>query len=257
MPTRLSHLPAWQIEPAEKVLRTAIDTWNVGIGKGGIGQRPRVFVTVSREPGAGALSFSHRLAERLNADGEGDWSAWDRELVEKVSAEHGIGKQIIELIESTPHGWLNDLLMGFAGGSDPPDVVETRAYKRVAMTLRTLAAAGHAILVGRGSNFITQDLPGGIHLRLVAPLAFRVKSLAERENLTPKQAAGKIAELTRLRSEFYRRYWPGKMLAPEGFNMTLNVSEMSLEEMIDCALPLIRARDAGAVAAPAAEGMAN
>jgi hypothetical protein len=47
------------------------------------------------------------------------------------------------------------------------------------------------------------------------------------------------------------------MLAPEGFNMTLNVSEMSLEEMIDCALPLIRARDAGAVAAPAAEGMAN
>jgi hypothetical protein len=78
MPMRLSHMPAWQIEPAEKVLRTAIDTRNIGIGKGGIGRRPRVFVTVSREPGAGALSFSHRLAGQLNADGEGDWLAWDR-----------------------------------------------------------------------------------------------------------------------------------------------------------------------------------
>ena len=47
-------------------------------------ERPeRVFVTVSRQPGAGAISFSHRLAERLNQDGQGDWSAWDRELVEK------------------------------------------------------------------------------------------------------------------------------------------------------------------------------
>jgi cytidylate kinase len=203
---------------------------------------PRIFVTVSRQPGAGAVSFSHRLAERLNKDGRGGWSAWDRELVEKVSSEHGIAKDLIDAIPNRHHSWLDDLLESISVGQYPPDWSEIRAYKRVIMTVRALAAAGNAIIVGRGGNFITEGLPGAIRLRLIAPLEHRIKSTAEQEKIVLHEAAARVAETDRRRAEFYRRFWPGREIVPEAFTMTLNCAELSLDEMVDCVVPLVRSR---------------
>lgn len=124
MTFQYNHLPACQLEPAERTLRAAIHTWNHDAARPMTERSERVFVTVSRQPGAGAISFSHRLAERLHQDGQGDWSAWDRELVKKVSAEQGIAEEIIEMIPNRHHNWLDDLLQGFGISPNPPDVIE-------------------------------------------------------------------------------------------------------------------------------------
>jgi len=42
-----------------------------------------------------------------------------------------------------------------------------------------LLSAGHTIIVGRGGNLVSRRLPGGIHIRLTAPLEVRVKRMAE------------------------------------------------------------------------------
>lgn len=206
-------------------------------------QQARVFVTVSRQPGAGTISFSHRLAERLNQDGQNDWSAWDRELVEKVSAEHGISKEIIEMIPDRRHNWLDELLQTFSTTQNSPDLVDIRAYKRVIMTIRALATAGHAIIVGQGGTFITQRMPAAIHLRLVAPVEHRTKYMAERDKLSLSEAAARIADVDLRRNDFYRRYWPGTVIAPETFTMTLNSAELSTDDLVTCVLPLIRSRE--------------
>jgi cytidylate kinase len=213
-------------------------------------QRPPTFVTVSRQPGAGAISFSHRLADRLNQDGQHHWTAWDRELVEKVSAEHGIAKEIIEMMPNERHNWLDELLRGFFASEDPPDRVEIRAYKHVVMTIRALAAAGYAIIVGQGGAFITEGMPAAIHLRLVAPLDHRIKSIAERNKIRLHEAAAQIAEIDKKRAEFYRRYWPSKVISPEAFTMTLNTAELSVDELVHCVLPLIRARKSVEIGPP-------
>src|SRR5687768_9533551 len=56
------------------------------------------FVTVSRQAGAGGRTFAKLLVERLNAlDGsERPWAVWDRELVEKVAADHHIPEAVVE-----------------------------------------------------------------------------------------------------------------------------------------------------------------
>lgn len=238
MSMRTIHLPGARLQPAEKVLKAAVHFWTHPPDA----QLPRVFVTVSRQPGAGAISFSHRLAARLNEEGQDAWTAWDRELVEKVSAEHGIAKEIIEKIPDRHQNWLDDLLQSLAVSEVPPDLMEIRAYKRVAATIRALATAGHAIIVGQGGSFITRGMPAGIHVRLIAPLAYRIQSTAEREKLTLHDAAARVAQIDRRRNEFYRRYWPGKVIAPEAFTLTLNSAEMSLEELVECVLPLVRMR---------------
>jgi len=241
MSSRYSQLPGARLDAAEKVLKAAVHFWTRPAERGKE-EEDRVFVTVSRQPGAGAISFSHKLAERLNQEGLGEWSAWDRELVEKVSAEHGIAKEVIAAIPTRHRSWLQDFMQNFSASENPPDLVEIRAYKRVAAAIRALAAAGHAIIVGQGGNFITQRMPGAIHLRLVAPLEHRIQETAQRDKLSIHEAAAKVAEIEHRRNEFFRRFWPGKSLAPETFTLTLNSGELSLDELVECVLPLVRGR---------------
>jgi cytidylate kinase len=241
----LTGFSGMHVQPAGSVLHSTLGSWNQTSGRHTEQPSP-VFVTVNRQLGAGAVSFSHRLAARLNELGTNQWSAWDRELMEKVSTEFRISRQILDSIRLAHHNWLRDLLEGLAISKPPPNVEEIRAYRRVVTTIRALAASGHVIIVGMCGTFITEGMPAAIHLRLVAPLEYRIKSTAGQEGISLHEAAAKIATIDQRRLEFNRRYWHRKAIAPEAFTMTLNSAEMSLDELVDCVVPLIRKREVAA-----------
>jgi len=203
---------------------------------------PAVFLTISRQPGAGGIPFAHRLADELNRTDGAEWTAWDQELIEKVSSEFHVARSILEMIEERPHSWLDDLLSNFSGSDETPGATELRAFKRVSATIRALAEAGHAILVGRGGVFITSRLSGGIHVRMVAPLERRIQNMAEFEHLSLHDAAARVERIDRNRNSFVDRFFPGKTITPELFTLTLNSGDLSVDEMVECALPLIRSR---------------
>lgn len=206
-------------------------------------EAPRLFVTISRQPGAAGRSFASRLVERLrNTDSLGEWSCWDQELVEKVSAEHDIEKTIVEMLEDRRHTWLTELLGNLPSSDARQHPDEFKVYRRVATTIQALANAGSAAIVGRGGVFLTAGMPGGIHLRLVAPLPRRFTHTAERDGISHKQAEAQVAEIERNRDAFYRRHWPGKSLGPETFTLTLNSAELTYDELVECVVPLIVAR---------------
>jgi cytidylate kinase len=237
-----SHLDRIGSEPAEKILRAALHDWTHDPRS-----RPaaltRSFVTISRQPGAGGLNFSHHLAARLNELQGSGWSAWDQELIEKVSAEEGIAKQIVAMIQDRPHTWMQEILEAFSSSEDSQKTAELHVYKRIAMTIRALARAGHAVIVGQGGRFITARMDGGIHLRLVAPLEDRIRFTADRFKITPAEATKRVEEREHNRQRFLRRYWPGKSLAPENFALTLNVGELSVAEMVEAVVPIIVDRE--------------
>jgi len=231
------------LQPALSILKAAIYDWNNPPGACTKTIVP-AFVTVSREPYAGGISFSHHLAARLNEiESANQWSAWDHELVEKVSASEGIEERIVEMITQRPHNWLDDLIEGFSSSVEARRTSEFRVYKRVAMAIRALATAGHAIIVGRGGVFITSGMPAGIHLRLVAPLEYRMEAMADQLHLPLYEAAERIKEAEGIRDTLLKRYWPGKSIGPESFTMTLNAGEMSVEDMVESVVPMVLRRE--------------
>jgi cytidylate kinase len=245
MSTRSGHSFGTDSGTAEAVLKAALYSFSRANRHGGAKPVVRAYVTVSRQPGASAHLFSHRLAERLNGLPGGDWTAWDNELFDKVSSEHAIEKQVLEAIEERPNSWLDEFVRGITVSGGGRHASELFAYQRIAMTIRALAKAGHTVLVGRGSQFVTAGVPGGIHVRLVAPLEHRIQSVAKKYDISTHQAAARVEEADQNRKIFYRRYWPGREMKPESFAMTLNVAELSVDELVECVLPLIRMRDDG------------
>ena len=212
--------------------------------------RPVSFFTISRQAGAFGRTFAGQLADRLNEldPGELPWTVWDNELVERVAQEHQLPIARIASLEDDRPTWLEAAIGGLTS-VDWPD--ELSVFHRVAETIRALAAVGRVIIVGRGGVFVTRDMPGGVHLRLVAPEEFRIEKTASAMGITKDAAAAAVREKDANRALFYRRHWPSRPLVPEAFSATFNTAAVPTDLLVECVLPLLRlVRPAGA-AAPA------
>lgn len=199
---------------------------------------PRHFVTISRAGGAGGHTIAQMLVNRLNAldPGEEPWALWDRALVEKICGDLKIAQDVVESLEVSGRTWLEDFLAGLSMESDQ---TEAKVYGRVVASIRALAQKGRVVIVGRGGVYITRNMPGGVHLRLVAPLEYRARYMARQLGLSFDQAMAHVRQLDHQRAAFFQRYWPKEMRAPEVFSVTINTSLVSEECVVESVLPLV------------------
>ena len=213
------------------------------------------FVTISRQAGAGGTTLAQHLVERLNdvdPDLDRTWTCWDRELVERVANDHHISQELIDSLEDVHRTWLEDFFTGLSLGDEADQPDELAVYHRVAATVRALAQLGRVVIVGRGGVCITRNMPGGTHVRLVAPVKDRVAFMMRKFNVSHDVAAEHVRRLDRNRESFYRRYWPTHPLASEMFTVTLNTANLREDQLADCLIPLIAPRAAAGAAAAGA-----
>jgi cytidylate kinase len=231
------HTPRFSLQPVLGSLR--VQSMAGAGGKPGSSAPAVPFITISRQAGAGAKALADSLVERLNAiegDEERRWTSWDRELVEKVAADLGTSRDLIDELTEKNHNWLERFFADLCTSSEARHASEFKIYRRVASTIRALAQAGRVVIVGRGGVYITRDIPGGLHLRLVAPRADRVTAMAERRGFSLEQAEEFVTETDRARESFCREHFAGAVFGPEIFSITFNTSRVSVDQMIDCAV---------------------
>lgn len=180
------------------------------------------FVTISREAGAGGRTLGEKLLQRLrDRDGGGgdpQWNVWDREVVEKVAADLRLSARLVESLELSSRSWLEQLL----GGLNSEDADDMKIFHRIAQTVRAVAQGGRAIIVGRGGVFITQAMPGGVHVRLFAPLEVRIARMMREDHMTHDEAARWVRDTDRRRDAFYARFFPRQQIKPEAFTVMVN-----------------------------------
>ncbi|MBN2490069.1 MAG: cytidylate kinase-like family protein [Planctomycetes bacterium] len=200
-------------------------------------RRPTLpFVTISRQAGAGGYALATSLVDRLNRRDHSapPWQSFDKELVGRVAGDHRISEALIESLEDTSHNWLKDIL-----GALSVQPSEAAVFKRVAQTIRAIAQVGHAVIVGRGGVFVTRHLPGGIHVRLVAPLETRIRNSMTQYRLDREAAEKRVAEITRNREEFFRRYGSAQVPLEDLFSVTFNTAQVREEKIAELLLPLV------------------
>lgn len=192
------------------------------------------FLTISRESGAGGVTLASNLAEYLNEvdPDETPWSVWDRELAQRVAQESHISQTLVETLEDKSANWLSELLGGFNPSNSPESASEFRVFWKTAAAIRAIAQVGRAIIVGRGGAFVTAKMARGVHIRLVAPLEFRIRNYASIFEIPVLDAEQKVKELDRNRQAFYKRYWPNHPLTPLVFTATFNTAEISEDQLV-------------------------
>ena len=104
------------------------------------------------------------------------------------------------------------------------------------------ALLGRCIIVGRGGSLLTRHLPGGIHVRLIAPEEFRLKGLVDRLGWTEEDARKELHERDSHRIGFFQKYLHRDSNDPENYDLVLNASRLSRDEMCEQIITLFKTR---------------
>lgn len=203
------------------------------------------FITISREAGAGGITLANALVARLNSLQPDDrpWQSFDRELIEKIAADHKISQELVANLLESSHNWLTEFFSG-ASLRDHSTPSEIRVFHSVAATVRALAQAGRVVMVGCGSGFIAGNMPGGLHIRLVAEWNFRVNYMARFLNISQEKAAREVHQRDASRTAFFKRFFPDAPLDPEHFTITFKASSLTEEQMVAAIAAVLSTRPA-------------
>lgn len=182
-------------------------------------------ITVSREYGAGGGEVGRRLAELLG------WELLDRELLHQAGqVEHMSDAELESLDEKA-------LSMTDRFRLHPPHERYLHGLTEVA---RKAAARGQVVLVGRGTRQLLRDAPNALHLRLVAPRAWRAQRMAQREQWSPEQALARCAEVDRTRQRFNYYFFGKTALQPTHYDLVVNSGWVALEDVVALVAAFVR-----------------
>jgi hypothetical protein len=198
------------------------------------------FVTISRQVGAGGLTVGRQLAVRLNNEAPENarhWSVYDKELTNKIAADRHIAREMVDALEHSNRNWVEEFFRGMTNKLGPN---ELGVFRSLVSTVRALAQGGMVILVGHGSFLITQEMPRGLHVRIVAPLEHRIATIMKQRQESRARAMDRIRWLDEEREIFLRQHWPEHPLAPERFTITFNAASLTESQMVTCLADLIK-----------------
>ncbi len=187
------------------------------------------FVTISRQAGAGGITVGRMLEAYLKEhDKKADypWALFDKDLVKKVAEEHNLPKRFAEYMKEDKVSEIQEILDEIFQ-LHPPDWVLAR---KTSETILHLAEMGHVILVGRGSNIVTQKLPGGFHVRLVGSYEKRLFHIQSYYGFSLKTSKEFIKKEDEGRKKYLRTYFGQNIDDPLLYNLVINTDSISYGE---------------------------
>jgi cytidylate kinase len=195
------------------------------------GAPPSQYVTISRECGSGGSSLARLLAAQLNrqqpaAEGQPPWTVFDQEIVQHMLTAQDLSPTLARFL---PEDKVSELTssVGEIVGLHPNlwDLVQ-----RTNNFLRQLALRGRVILVGRGANFATAGIAGGIHIRLTAPVDHRDRHMARVMQCPMRQASAHNRQVDAARRSYVRSVFDCDVADPLNYDLLINTAQIGLDQ---------------------------
>ena len=196
---------------------------------------PSPFVTIARQYGCEAMALAEFLSNQLPG---GPWPIYNRVILEKMADETPVTEKLFHALDMRARSGIEEFFEHLIGRS-PTDL---RVLHQLVRTERALASLGHCIIVGRGASVLTSGLPGGVHIRLIAPKSWREKNLMERFGWSKERTQEVLYEEEHGRSNFFRKYLNQDPNNPELYDLMLNSAQLTRAEEAAAVLALYRAR---------------
>lgn len=192
---------------------------------------PGPLITISRQAGCNAENLANKIAERLNQRHLGpSWRVLSKEIFYQSARDLDLHPEhVIRVFRHQESYTLNDILNAFGTKKFKS---ERKVIKTVNEVIRSFAEEGFCIIVGRAANIIASDIEFALHLRLIAPLEYRIKTIMENDRLNREDAILYIDKLEKERRTFrkaLRKDSPDK----DTFDICINRASFEDEETID------------------------
>ena len=193
-------------------------------------------ITISREYGSGGGEIATRLASRLG------WQLIDHEVIVQVAHELGVSEAEAEEHDERVEGLVERILKGMqlfepaalVSAPIPPVVTDSRSYQEaLRRVVEATAAAGHVVIVGRGSQVLLVRRRDVLHARIVAPLDPRIAYVMVREGLDQAAARARIQLKDRDRVRYLQEVHNRNPHDANLYDIVVNTGVLDLESAVD------------------------
>jgi cytidylate kinase len=207
-------------------------------------------ITIRGQLGSGAPQIGRKLAEVFHYD------YMDREIITRIAERLRRSRKTIIAKEILPvslkeriatlirHDFAGSSPLSRPSSEDYALPLDDERYKKVlGSVIRNLAANDSVVICGRGSQFFLKDLPGTIHVLVVAPLEVRLNRVIESYGIGETLAKEKIARYDGNRREFIRKYFKSDLENPVYYDLTVNTAHISYEAAAMLVIKTISLKD--------------
>lgn len=203
---------------------------------------PGPVITISRECGCSASQIAEKMVRRINEkinNPELNWRWVNKEILKLASDELKIHQdEVKKIADSKEKNFLDEIVYSF---TEKYYVTSLKAKKMIEEVVRCLAVHGKVVIVGRGSEILSHGIPHSVHIRLFAPLDWKVKAMCERSNISELEAKKLVLMVDKQRANFRDGYLE-KNQPPFAYDIEFNCARLTQEEIIEITLGLAERR---------------
>jgi cytidylate kinase len=195
---------------------------------------PGPVVTISRQSGCSARRLTQKLVAELNKrtltkENSKEWDYINKELLEKAARELNVKpSEIAYVFKYQERNALGDIFASYANKYYKSD---RKIRKTIADVIRSIAAVGNIIVIGRAGVVLTKDIMRSLHISLEAPLEWRSLMISERFDLSYTEAKKSVIEMDKKREKF-RESFEGRNTDYTWFDITFNRMSLTEDEII-------------------------
>lgn len=189
-------------------------------------------ITISREVGCNGIKLARFLAIRLNTHKlSSDWRVLSKEVFYESARELKMEPdRIRKTFKQSDKYTFEEIIKAF---NDKNYKSERKIVKTVADVVLSFAIDGFCIIVGRAGHIIAKDIKNALHIRLVAPLDYRIKNIMENNSLNREEAILFIDKVEKERMAFRKAISSENTTQNELFDISINRAMFDEEEIVD------------------------
>jgi cytidylate kinase len=152
-----------------------------------------------------------------------------KEILEQASKELGLTPEKIEFVFKFQKRSAVDEVL--AALSSKYYKSERKIRNTIKEVIRSFGEHGRAIIVGRAGSAILQDIPNSLHVKLIAPLDYRIEGVSRRHEISHSEAKKLIDEMDKRRS-LLRSEFAGKRIHTVDYDLIFNCQKLKLENIV-------------------------
>ena len=193
-------------------------------------------IAIGRQFGSGGHDIGKILAEKLGYD------FYDAEIIQMTAGTTGYTPEFIKKNEEImTNSLLYDLVNQMYLNTDRQDEApKDKIFEAECQVVRNLAKKGNCVIVGRCADYVLRNSENCLKVFFSAPLASRIRRVAQRQNISEREAKATVQKNEKLRADNYRYYTRRMWGAAGNFDLSLNtdLGEEYIENCICSAMKL-------------------
>lgn len=186
-------------------------------------------ITIGRQFGSGGHEIGQKVAKELGIP------CYDRALIDMASQKLGVDQYDLEQVDEAA---LNRFLSAYQVPEKSNPVtgygltLNDSLYMAQCGIIETLAQKGPCVIVGRTAAEVLSKNPKCLNIFIGASKEDRVKRIAERYELSEREAAEAVRRVDRKRKYYYENYTEKPWGSLDSHQVMMNVSLLGMDRTV-------------------------